>query len=417
MDKALLKQIILANQDFVQQVKFLPRDYMLEDGVNYVLVGMRRAGKTYQMYQHIQHLLSQGHSPEEILFINFEDERVVDIQQSELHLILDAYYEMFAYEPILFLDEIQNVAGWEHFARRLADEKRSVFITGSNAKMLSKDIATTLGGRFMVKEIFPFSFVEYLAYQGIKLEANWQYSPQKAEVVRLFDTYLSYGGVAEAFSLQDKRGWLTSLYQKVLYSDIVLRNNIRNEKPLGLLVRKLSETLMQPTSIRRLQNILSAIGYKVARETVNAFLEYLNDAYLTFSITNYAATAVEREGNKKYYFVDNGILNLFLTNAHGKLLENLVALTLRKYGANCLCYYQRNIEVDFLLPEQATAIQVCWTLFGVDTLDREVGALRKLHQFYPLQKAMIITYDEETVISVPGLEIEVVPIWKWLVDK
>ncbi len=414
MDITILKQIILANQHFVQQVTVQSREYSLEDGLNYVLVGMRRAGKTYQMYQHIQHLLQQGHSPEEILLINFEDERVVDMKQTDLHLILDAYYEMFAHEPILFLDEIQNITGWEHFARRLADEKRRVIITGSNAKMLSREIATTLGGRFMIKEIFPFSFGEYLKYNGVSLDANWQYGPQKAEVVRLFDNYLAYGGIAEQFPLQDKRGWLTSLYQKVLYSDIVLRNNIRNEKPLGLLVRKLSDTLMHATSVRRLQNILSAMGHKIARETVDTFLGYLNDAYLTFSITNYAATAVEREGNKKYYFVDNGILNLFLVDAPAKLLENLVALTLRKQEKEYLYYYQRNIEVDFLLPEVNTAIQACWTLNEGDTPEREIGALEKLHKYKPLQRAMIITYNEEQVIERDGLTIEVIPIWKWL---
>ncbi len=416
MDKVVLKQIIRANQLFVQQVSLLPRDYELEDA-NYILVGMRRAGKTYLMYQYIQRLLGAGHSAEEILFVNFEDERIADMTKAELHLILEAYEEMYAHRPILFLDEIQNVAGWEHFARRLADEKRRVIITGSNATMLSREMATTLGGRFLVKEVFPFSFREYLAYRHIVLGKHWEYGPERTEVVRAFDSYLSHGGVAEVFDLQDKRGWLTSLYQKVLYSDIVLRNNIRNEKPLALLVRQLAASLMQSTSIRRLQNILSSMGHKTAHETIGAYLGYLGDAYLLIPVSNYAATAVEREGNKKYYFVDNGLLNLFLVQGDAKLLENLVAVALRRAAEEPLYFYQRNIEVDFLLPSSSTAIQVCRTLQDPATLEREVSALEKLNKFIPQRHNLIITYDEEQTLQRGDLTIKVLPIWKWLLER
>ncbi len=413
MDKATLKQIIRTNQAFVQQVRLFPRKFELEDA-NYILVGMRRAGKTYVMYQYIQHLLQSGHSAEEILFVNFEDERIVDMAQSELHLILEAYQEMYAHTPIIFLDEIQNIPGWQHFVRRLADEKRRVIVTGSNANMLSREMATTLGGRFLIKEISPFSFREYLAFQQIPLEENWAYGPERANVIRLFDSYLAHGGVAELFHLQDKRGWLTSLYQKVLYSDIVLRNNIRNQKPLAVLVHRLADALMQPISVRRLQNILSAMGYKVAHETIGTYLEHLSNAYLTFPVTNFAATAVEREGNKKYYFMDNGILNLFLTNGDAKLLENLVAITLRQKEIEHLYYYHRNIEVDFLLPKSSMAIQVCWTLQDEGTVEREVAALEKLNAFLPQQRNLIITHNEEQTIRRGNVTIEVVPIWKWL---
>ncbi len=416
MDKGTLKQIIRANQAFVQQVRVLPRYYQLEEA-NYILVGMRRAGKTYLMYQYIQRLLQNGHSTEEILFVNFEDERIVDMPKTDLHLIIEAYQEMYEHEPIIFLDEIQNIAGWEHFARRLADEKRRVMITGSNARMLSREMATTLGGRFLVKEIFPFSFGEYLTYQQIHLDKNWEYGPEKAQVIRAFDNYLVQGGVSEVFGLQDKRGWLTSLYHKVLYSDIVLRNNIRNEKPLAMLVRKLADSLMQSTSVRRLQNILSAMGYKTAHETVGTYLEHLNNAYLLFAITNYAATAVEKESNKKYYFMDNGVLNLFLTTGDAKLLENLVAITLRRNEIEHLYYYQRNIEVDFLLPNSSTAIQVSWTLQDEATFEREVTALEKLNRFIPQQRNLIITYNEEQIIQRGDITIEVVPVWKWLLQN
>ncbi len=413
MDKAILKQIIRANQQFVGQVQLLPRSCQLED-TNYILVGMRRAGKTYMMYQYIQNLLQNGHVAEEILFVNFEDERIADMSKTDLHLVVEAYNEMYEYQPIIFLDEIQNISGWEHFARRLADEKRRGMITGSNAKMLRCEMATTLGGRFLVKEIFPFSFSEYLLHQQIYLDKNWEFGSEKNDVIRAFDRYLVQGGVAEVFALQDKRGWITFLYQKVLYSDIVLRNNIRNEKPLAMLVRKLADSLMQATSVRRLQNILSAAGYSTTHETVGNYLEHLNNAYLLFAITNYAATTAERETNKKYYFIDNGVLNLFLTDGKTKLLENLVAIALRSKNIERLYYYQRNIEVDFLLPQSATAIQVSWTILDDSTLQREVAALEKLNKFIPQRRNLIIIYNEEQTIHRGSLTIEVLPIWKWL---
>ncbi len=415
MDKAIIKQIIRANQVFVQQVEVLTRSYQLED-TNYILVGMRRSGKTYLMYQYIQNLLRNGHSEEEILFINFEDERIADISKTDLHLILDAYEEMYVHKPIIFLDEIQNIEGWEHFVRRLADEKRRVMVTGSNAKMLSREMSTTLGGRFMVKEVFPFSFNEYLSWQGINLDKNWEYGQGRAKVIRAFDVYLPQGGVAEVFQMFDKRGWLTSLYQKVLYSDIVLRNSIRNEKPLSALVRKLADSLMNPISIRRLQNILSASGYKTAHETITSYIEHLSNAYLTFPVSNYAAVTAERETNKKYYFVDNGVLNLFIIQDDAKLLENIVAVALRRRGTDNLYYYLQNIEVDFLLPDTSTAIQVCWTLEDDETFEREVTALVKLNKFIPQTHNIIVTYNEEQTIQRDGINIDVVPVWKFLMS-
>ena len=228
MEKDIIKQIILNQQEFISQVKLLPRKISIEENGNYVFVGIRRAGKTYMLYQHIQQLLKDGHSKQEILFINFEDERITDIKKEELHLIVECYKEMFAFEPIIFLDEIQNVEGWEHFARRLADEKRRVFITGSNAHMLSREIASTLGGRYLMQEIYPFSFTEYLKYHHITLDAHWHLAPIRTDVVRLFEGYFYNGGLPESFCYTDKRAWLTSLYQKILYSDIVIRNNVRN---------------------------------------------------------------------------------------------------------------------------------------------------------------------------------------------
>ena len=416
MEKDIIKQIILNQQEFISQVKLLPRKISIEENGNYVFVGIRRAGKTYMLYQHILQLLKDGHSKQEILFINFEDERITDIKKEELHLIVECYKEMFAFEPIIFLDEIQNVEGWEHFARRLADEKRRVFITGSNAHMLSREIASTLGGRYLMQEIYPFSFTEYLEYNHITLDTHWHLAPIRTDVVRLFEGYFYNGGLPESFSYTDKRAWLTSLYQKILYSDIVIRNNVRNEQSLRLLVRKLADSVLQPTAIKRLQNILQGDGSKVTRETISSYLGYLHDAYLIFSLCNFNDSIPQREGTKKHYFYDNGILNLFLFQPETKLLENIVAIHLYKQYGEALFYYTKNVEVDFVVPDAGLAIQVSYSLRDEQTRNREVNALVSLSRFMNISTALIISKDQEETIEQDGISIKVIPVWKWLAD-
>ena len=418
MDKNVIKQIILWQQDFVGKVRLQGRKIFFDENANYVLVGMRRAGKSYMLYQHIQELIAKGHSKEEIVFVNFEDERITDITKEELHLIIECYRELFDYEPIIFLDEIQNVEGWEHFARRLADEKYRVFITGSNAHMLSREISSTLGGRYLTKEIFPFSFGEYLEFHDIQLSQHWSLSPVRTDVVRLFSDYFYYGGLSEMFSLQDKQTWLQSLYQKILYSDIVIRKGVRNEQSLRLLVKKLADSVMQPTAVKRLQNILQGNGTKITRETISAYLDYMHESYLIFGVSSFTDGLSERETVRKHYFYDNGILNLFLFQPEPKLLENIVAIHLyKKYGED-LFYYNKNVEVDFCVPKDGLLVQVCYRMVDDQTRTREIGALQKVAKFLKAQRCMVITYDQEETVSVSGLEkgIEIIPVYKFLLE-
>lgn len=416
MDKNVIKQIILNQQDFIGRIKLQSRNVCFEENANYVLVGIRRAGKSYMLYQHIQHLVANGHSIEEMLFINFEDERISDIRKEDLYLILEAYRELFAFQPIIFLDEIQNVEGWEHFARRLADEKYRVFITGSNAHMLSREISSTLGGRYLTKEIRPFSFSEYLEYHNIHLLQHWELSPIRADVVRLFSDYFYYGGLSEVFDIQDKKSWLQSLYQKILYSDIVMRKGVRNERSLRLLIRKLADSVMQPTAIKRLQDILQGDGTKITRDTIGSYLDYLHESYLTFGISSFTDSVSQRESIKKRYFYDNGILNLFLFLPETKLLENLVAIKLyNKYGDD-LYYYNKNVEVDFCVPNDGLLIQASYRMIDEATRNREIGALQKLSKFIKPQRCIIVTYDQEEIIQSNDLDvqIEVIPAYKFM---
>ncbi|MGL5894211.1 MAG: ATP-binding protein [Bacteroidales bacterium] len=419
MDKSVIKKIIIRKQEEILTTELIKRDIELESGCNYVFVGLRRAGKSFLMFQHILSLIDSGKNViSDILYINFEDERISMMKAYELGDIIESYEELFDKKPIVFLDEIQNIDGWEKFARRLADSKYQVYVTGSNAKMLSRDISTTLGGRYIVKEIYPFSFLEYLQINGIVLSKNWEFTSVKNSVVKLWENYFRYGGFAESFDLKDKRSWLNSLYQKILLGDIVARNSIRNPEAIRLLGRKLAESIMQPTSQSRLQNIVSSSGVKVSRSTIVEYIGYMKDAYLIFGVSNYTDNINERESSQKRYYHDNGLLTIFLTDSDTKLLENIVAITLiKRYHSDNIFYYKKNVEVDFYIPSEGIAIQSSYSIVDDATFERETKALVKLNSAFDTKRSIIITYNEEREIDVDGLKIEVIPIWKWLVNN
>lgn len=420
MEKRIIKAIILERQHEISMSKLVERPIYFEDQANYVLVGIRRAGKSYQMYQDIQNQVRSGKATlEDCLYINFEDERISSIDASELGLLLECYAEMYDNrKPLIYLDEIQNIEGWEKFARRLADSKYRVFITGSNARMLSRDIATTLGGRYIIREVFPFSFAEYLTFHQVHLKTNWEFDPvQRLAIIKSFNTYFHFGGFAETFPLTDKREWINSLYQKILLGDIIARNEIRNSAAIRLLAKKLAESVMQPTTQTRLLHIVKSSGSNISRNTLADYLNYMNDVYLTFNIPNFTDSVAERMSSCKRYFYDNGLLSNFLINAETKLLENIVAINLiEHYGKeeDKVFFYNKGVEVDFYIPDEEMALQVSYSIDDSITREREVKALYQMSQVFSIKNAFIITWDEESTISKDGLDIEVIPVWKWL---
>ncbi len=414
VDRNLIRDIIVENQKFVADVVVGERDYAFEDDLNYVLVGLRRAGKSYLIYGRIQHLLSQGHSIDEMLYFNFEDERLVGMDVADLHLVLECYEEMFECRPFVFLDEIQVVDGWEKFARRLADKNYRVYITGSNAKMLSSEIATTLGGRYAMKDVYPLSFREFLRMSGLNVERKNFVFYDRSNIVRLFEEYFRFGGLPEVLHLRDKRSWLSGLYGKIFFGDLVTRYKIRNDEGLRLVVKRLAENVKQPTSYGRVANIVSSTGRKVSTDTVIDYLKYMQESWLLLPVRNISAKFGEKESNKKYYFVDNGILGLFLFDPDTSLLENLAAIALYQRYGDDFYFYNKNFEVDFFVPSEKMAIQVCYSLQDEITRKREVSALLKLAEHYEIEKMLILTKGEEEEISISDETIEVLPIWKYL---
>ena len=417
MDIELFRTIISENQEYIGSIPLVERPLTLEEHGNYVFVGVRQAGKSYLLFQRMQQIMETGTDVEDIVYVNFDDERLKEMTAMDFDLILQAYHSMYEGSPVFFFDEIQNVDGWANFARRLANRKYQVYVTGSNAKMLSRDIETVLGGRYLDIKVFPYSFEEYLKANGVVLAKGWQYGRKANELQRHFRTYFEWGGFPELVNFREKRIWLNSLYNRIFFNDLVVRHKIKNEDALRLCVRRLAESVMQPCSLNRLCNLVKSTGASCSPSTVMEYVRYLQESCLLISLDNYASKFVEKETIKKHYFVDNGLMHLFVNNPDTLLLENLCAITLyKKYGSG-LYYFNKGIEVDFFVPEEGLGIQASYRMSDEATLEREMKALAALHSFKPLRQAIIITYEDEGTMEYNGLEIELKPVWKWVLEE
>ena len=418
--KETFRTLIHEGQEEIRDVELYDRPFEFEENGRYVLVGVRQAGKSYMLYKRARQMLDAGYLLEDMVYVNFDDERLMGITADELDLILQAYQSVYNRTPVLFFDEIQNVDGWEHFARRLANKKYHVYITGSNAKMLSRDIQTVLGGRFLDALIYPYTFAEYLEAKGVALEKEWQYGRQRAIVQQAFADYMKWGGFPELLLFRNKRNWLNGLYEKILLGDIIQRNKVKNEMALRLTMKRLAENVMQPISYNRVANLIRSTGTNIAVSSVSDYVRYAQEACMLFSLENYASKFVEKETVKKHYFVDNGLLSIFLFSGETALLENLCAIHLRKKYVDELCFYNKNIEVDFLVAEEGYAVQASYSIYGEgmqETFERETKALKLLDAFLSLKRMVIVTYDEEGTVPLNnGKQIEVIPAWKWLLE-
>ena len=391
---------------------------MFEDKLNYVLVGLRRAGKSTVLYQTVLDLIASGVDWNQIIYINFEDERLAEFTINDFNDIMLVKNMLTEKKGYFFFDEIQNIDGWEKFARRLADEKAFVRITGSNAKMLSKEISGKLGGRYIPQYVSTYSFEEFLKAKDFKLtDEVWNNTSKRGKLLKMFDEYYTYGGYPEAVDLKDKRGYVSNVYQKVILGDVAARNEIRNETALRLLVNKIAESVKNEISFTKLHNSLKSIGVSISKDTVIEYVNHIENAYLVFDIKNYYAVFVDKESNPKYYFGDNGLLNLFLTDAKSALLENLVAIHLHSLYEDKLYYIKSTktgINVDFYIPEESLAVQVAYSLDG-DTRQREVSSLVKLAKENPGTRLVIVTYNEEEIIETDEEVIEVIPCAKFVI--
>lgn len=422
ISKDLLRECIVSQREMITSAEIVERPYHFEDEMNYVLVGVRHVGKSYLLYQRIRQLLAQGHTWDDVLFLNFDDERLAEITTLDLNLILEVHGIYSKQKPILFLDEIQRVEHWEQFARRLADSKYTVYITGSNAKMLSAEVATTLGGRFLIQEVYPFSFGEFVSAKGIILDKDWRYSTSaRSEVQRAYLEYFTYGGLPEILSIVSpavKRSYLSSLYQKIYLGDICARHRISDAKVLNILIKKIAESVKQPISYRRLNHVIVSTGSNLSLPTTISYMDYAEESWLILPIKNQLAQLSDKESTKKYYLIDNGILNLFLYNGETTLLENIVCIELcRRYGKDNVSYYNASHEIDFVVEEARLAIQVTYSMQEDETRERELIPLAKFQSQHPDWTCLLITNDNRDSYTSDNQKFQTIPAYQWLLRE
>ena len=419
MNHGLLKTVIYDQHEIIKRTKIVDREYEFDLNANYVVIGLRRAGKSTLLYKIVQDLISNGTDWSQIIYINFEDERLSEFSKNDFNDILSVQAEMSNKQGWFFLDEIQNIFGWERFARRLADSKEHVFITGSNAKMLSSEFESHLGGRYLTKYVTPYNFREYLVAKNIDFSDKSILSTKSSGTIkREMGNYFYYGGFPENTEYNDKREYVSSIYQKVLLGDIAARNGIRNNTGLRLLMKKIGESVKDEVSYSRLHNTLKTIGVSISKDVVIDYIGYAQQSFLIFSIRNYFSKFVDKETTPKYYFSDNGLLNLFLNKEDSKLLENLVAINLwNKHKDNMYYLKGKNIDADFFVEKTGQVIQVAYSVDNVSD-DREIKTLVEAAKNVKGAKSfIIITYEEENVITVDGIKIDIIPIWKWLIKE
>ncbi|GAA2956452.1 ATP-binding protein [Lactobacillus kefiranofaciens subsp. kefirgranum] len=419
MNPDLLAAIIIEGQKNIRNISIIPRDYHFEDSLNYVLVGLRRSGKSTLLFKRAQDLVNkQNVDWSQIVYLNFEDERLDGFQLSDCNNILIAANQLTTKKHYFLFDEIQNIEGWEKFARRLADQGESVYLTGSNSKVLGHDIVLRLGGRYMAKYIAPFNFSEYLTAKNISHDKLALLDTvNNGQIRAAANEYLRYGGLPESILLSDKRNYLTNIYQNVFLADIIVRNKIRNEKTISLLIRKIADTVMHIVSYANLYKNVKSVINTVSRNAIIDYIDYAKEAYLIFSTKNYFAKFNERESSPKYYFTDNGILNLFYIDKLPALLENIVAIKLHNKYQEKLFYLKSKktgVDIDFYVPASKTAIQVAWEVNDTSK-EREIGNLLKLaDNFTEVENLVIVTHGEEETIEKEGKTIQLVPLYKFL---
>jgi predicted AAA+ superfamily ATPase len=389
------------------------------------LIGARRIGKTSYFFQMVGELeASVGR--ERILYINFEDERILPLEVKDLDSILEAYYELYP-ENVnrklhLFFDEVQNVPGWEVYVRRLYERgDLKLFLTGSSSKMLSKELATSLRGRTLSFYLYPLDFREYLAFRGVEPVRDFEYSKQRFELKKLFEEYLYEGGfpevVLEAPELRKKI--LHDYFEMMIYRDLVERFSIRNTTLLKALTKYLVTNIGNPFSVTSYYKAIKQ-NQEVSKGTLLEYLSHLEDISLVYFLPLFSYSLKAQAINpKKVYCLDNGLRNAVsftFSKDEGRLAENLVFLELMRREKE-VYYWKNGGEVDFVVKEEDNSLTAINVTYSDSIAEREVGALKKFSEEEEfasrINELILLTKDTEKTEN----GITYIPLWKWMLEK
>ena len=393
-----------------------------------VVIGMRRSGKTWFCFQKIKQLLRTNIHQNQILYLNFEDERLLGFTVSNFQEILDVYYGKFPENKnrtcYFFFDELQKIDQWELFIRRLLDsENIQMFITGSSSKLLSTEIATSLRGRSLTTEIFPFSFQEFLKYHGLFADKPGTFGSKTAATLRkAVKEYFQNGGFPEVQNLDPniKTEILQSYIDSVLLKDVIERHRVNNITAIKHLVRTLMHSSGRKFSVNKFYNTLKSMSVKCTKNNLYAYLDHLTDAFVFYRVPIHTRSEKSRMLNPvKIYTIDTGLLNAMTfhnSSDFGPILENMVFMHLRRNNYQIeYINTKKGFETDFFARSPVTnevkLIQVCWQISDQETFDREYRGLQSAMEELSIPSGTIVTWDDEARL---GNNINAVPIWKWL---
>lgn len=411
MSEQALLQILLG--EFYHKLNRLhdlvPRDIRFPQASNKikVAIGMRRTGKTCLIYQHIQELLAGGIDRSSVLYINFEDDRLIPFDERNLGQLVDAFYTLYPQnherQCYFFFDEIQNISNWPLVIRRLHDTKNAeIFLTGSSAKMLSKEISTNLRGRSIATEVWPFHFDEFLKAHHVSIDRSLYDRKTLDSLNHYFQRYLVEGGFPEVsfYSSDERQKTLQDYIDVVIYRDIIERHHIKNPSVIKYMILSMIHNVAKPFTINKFYNDLKSRGYSTSKDLLYDYADHIEDAYLAFSVEIYDPSIRKVQTNpKKLYAVDPGLvraLTLDFENDLGRVFENIVYLDLRRRGCKVNYYLtHERYEVDFLAqtPQgEKKFFQVAWDMDDPQTREREERALRSAMQEMEIQ-GEIVTLD------------------------
>ncbi len=390
------------------------------------VIGPRRAGKTWFLFSLIEQL-RKSTDIRRIVFINFEDERLL-FEAGSLGIILDAYQQLYPNQPLdqvyFFFDEIQDVVGWEKFVRRMVDTvSRHVFITGSSAKLLSREIATALRGRTLAYTLFPFSFREYLRAFGEAAAPAPVTTSARNRVIARFDRFLENGGYPEviAFDEPTRVKTLQSYFEIMLYRDIVERFAVGRPHLVKDFARRIVAANAQVLSIHKYYRDLKSRSVRVTKDTLYRLADHFVDTFFAIAVSKHdPSEAKQAQALKKYYINDTGMVNaceFVPAEKAGSLLETLVLLELRKHDRT-VSYFSEVNECDFIVQDRGrvvAAIQVCLALTDANRR-RELAGLAAAMTRFGLKQGLIVTHRQEEAIKTDAGMVRIVPAWKWSLE-
>lgn len=428
-----LKDLIVYWKEF-EIPNYMERDFnqsYIESDKILTITGSRRAGKTYHCFQMIEQL----NVPEEnILYLNFEDERLQPIKGDELSQILESYRELYTPDPneklYLFLDEIHIIPGWEKWVRRISEREKGdikLIITGSSSELLPNEISTELRGRPLNKTIYPFSFTEFLQIKEIDYDPDkLPYSDQKPRVKKAFNEYIKYGGFPEVVKESDeqlKQEILQQYYSTIFRRDIVERYQIENIEGLKDFYKIRVDNFASKMTYSQSKNNLKSLGHGISKNTVKKYLSYAKNSFLLFELERYTPKTKNRmQYPRKIYPIDTGLVNAVRFNFSenlGQALETLVFLQLKRQENGEIFYYEENGECDFIIQEGSKikeAIQVTESL-NIHNREREIKGIIEALENFNLEKGVILTEDSQETIEKQGKKIEILPVWYWLIKQ